>query len=601
MTFGAAQWAGWLLSRIRGAAVWLLGGLVCLGSLTLTGSAAAALPPGCAEPASTVTCSFSFTGAAQSFTVPPGGNSITVAAFGAQGGGSGAAGGLGGGAQAAFVVSPGAALEVLVGQSGTLTGGRTGAVGGFNGGGSGGNGGDNDSGGPSGLGGSGGGGASDLRTGACASSLSCGLAARVLVGGGGGGASGSSTSGGAGGSPSGGSGTSDQGGGGGGGSQSAGGSGGAGFSAPVISCAAGSGTAGGVATQDSGGPGGAAGGSATMGIPVSGGPGAGGGGAGYWGGGGGGGGCPLVGAGGGGGGSSFGPAGATFTNATQSGNGTVSISYAAAQTSPSTLSFSTQAQSTLSAPQTVTVKNIGINALGVTGLTFAGVSAQDYLITSNGCLGPIGPGVTCTVGVSFAPQEQGASSATLQIATGASLTSVSLSGTGGSLPQGPSGPTGPTGPSGPPGPTGPASAAGATGPTGSTGLTGPAGAAGATGATGATGARGPAGQIELVTCRTVTKKRTKHGRKVAVKVQKCTTRLVSGKVKFTIASHGVEANVSRAGVTYATGRAITTGRGRWQVVLTRRIHPLWPGRYILTLRRSHEGRRILERRPITIT
>ena len=122
-----------------------------------------------------------------------------------------------------------------------------------------------------------------------------------------------------------------------------------------------------------------------------------------------------------------------------------------------------------------------------------------------------------------------------------------------------------------------------------------------TGATGPTGARGPAGQIELVACRTVTKKRTKNGRKVAVKVQKCTTRLVSGKVKFTIASHGVEAKVSRAGVTYATGRAIPTGKGRWQIVLTRQIHALRPGRYILTLRSRHGGRRTIERRPITIT
>ena len=259
----------------------------------------------------------------------------------------------------------------------------------------------------------------------------------------------------------------------------------------------------------------------------------------------------------------------------------VSISYSAAQTSPSTLSFSTQAQSTLSAPQTVTVENTGINALGVSGLTFAGVDAQDYLITSDGCLGPVGPGATCTIGVSFAPQRQGASSATLEIATvslsgsgSGSLTSVSLSGTGGQLPQGPTGPTGPTG---------------------------PAGATGATGATGQTGARGPAGQIELVVCRTVTKKTTRNGRNIAVKVRKCTTKLVSGTVKFTIAGHDVGATVSGAGVTYATGRAIPTGPDQWRLVLTRQIHPLRPGRYILTLRSRHGGRRILERRPITIT
>ena len=102
-------------------------------------------------------------------------------------------------------------------------------------------------------------------------------------------------------------------------------------------------------------------------------------------------------------------------------------------------------------------------------------------------------------------------------------------------------------------------------------------------------------------CRTVTKKRTKHGRKIPVKVKKCTARLVSGKVEFTIASHAVDANVSRAGVTYATGRAIPTGTGQLELVLTQRIHPLRPGRYILTLRSRRGERRILERTTITIT
>ena len=145
--------------------------------------------------------------------------------------------------------------------------------------------------------------------------------------------------------------------------------------------------------------------------------------------------------------------------------------------------------------------------------------------------------------------------------------SVSLSGTDGQLPQGPTGPTGP---------------------------------AGATGPTGPTGAQGPAGQIELVVCRTVTKKRTKHGRKVVVEVRKCTDQAGVGKVKFTIASHAVEANVSHAGVTYAAGRAIPTGIGPWELVLTRRTHPLRTGRYILTLRSRHGERRILERVAITI-
>ena len=166
-------------------------------SLVLAGSAAAALPPGCSAASGTVTCTFSFTGAAQSFrTVPSGVNSITVAGFGAQGGGG--AGGRGG-AEAVFAVLPGAAVEVLVGgQGATSTGAQTGAAGGLNGGGAGGDGGPGPVGpGPgSGPGGSGGGGASDVRTGTCASSLSCGLAARVLVGSGGGGVSASAAGGG---------------------------------------------------------------------------------------------------------------------------------------------------------------------------------------------------------------------------------------------------------------------------------------------------------------------------------------------------------------------------------------------------------------------
>jgi hypothetical protein len=59
--------------------------------------------------------------------------------------------------------------------------------------------------------------------------------------------------------------------------------------------------------------------------------------------------------------------------------------------------------------------------------------------------------------------------------------------------------------------------------------------------------------------------------------------------------------VSRAGVTYATGVAVPTGAGRWQLVLTRHNHKLRPGRYALTLRTRHGSRRIVKRTTITIT
>ncbi len=284
--------------------------------------ARAALPAGCSESGGTVTCTFPFTGGAQLFTVPAGLTSINVAAFGAQGGDANASGGGGGGeAQVALTVSPGAPIEVRVGGQGARF-----AFGqaGFNGGGAGGAGGTGSL--EAGVAGGGGGGASDIRTGACAATVSCGLAARVLIGGGGGGsvvAGGSFTgAGGDGGSPSGGSGVGedDGGGGAGGASQSGGGAGGA----SDLLCTSG-GVAGGTTTQDAGG----AGGIGQNGGSTIGGDGGGGGGGGLWGGGGGGGGCMFDSGGGGGGGSSFGPAGTVFTNGTHGGNGVVTISYTA--------------------------------------------------------------------------------------------------------------------------------------------------------------------------------------------------------------------------------------------------------------------------------
>ena len=221
----------------------------------------------------------------------------------------------------------------------------------------------------------------------------------------------------------------------------------------------------------------------------------------------------------------------------------------------------------------MTVTNTGLGPLVVTGLTFAGADPQDYLVTSNECLGPIASGAICVVGVAFAPQAQGASSATLQIASNDpnGPASVSLSGTGGQLPQGPRGPTG------------------------TTGATGQTGATGASGATGPTGAQGVAGKIELVVCNKVTKTTIAHGKKHKTTVQHCRTRLVSGVVKFTIDRDDLGASVSRAGITYATGLAIPTGTDRWQLILTRHLRKLRPGRYTLTLRSRHGGRRILER------
>lgn len=265
-------------------------------TLALAGAGLVALAPP-ALAATTVT--FSYTGGAQSFTVPANVYSISVDAFGAQGQDApegGSTGGLGGEAQGRLAVTPGQVLQINVGGSG-----------GYGGAGAAGKGAD-----PAADGGAGGG-ASDVRRGGN------GLSERMLVAGGGGGGGnwiGGAVSG-AGGSGGGTSGTagangSDGAGGGGAGTASAGGSGGLGANG-ADAAAGGALGLGGTGSSGAGGAGG------------------GGGGGGWFGGGGGGGilSSPsgTVGSAGGGGGSGYGPADTVFHSGVRSGDGSVSITY----------------------------------------------------------------------------------------------------------------------------------------------------------------------------------------------------------------------------------------------------------------------------------
>ena len=227
--------------------------------------------------------------------------------------------------------------------------------------------------------------------------------------------------------------------------------------------------------------------------------------------------------------------------------------------------FPTTPQGTLSAPETLTVSNAGQQNLSITGLTFTGSDPGDFTVSSNACLGAVAPGERCQITVQFAPQGQGARSATLQIQSNDYANSplaVPVSGTGGSLPQGPTGPTGHPGSRGPAGPT---------------------------------GAQGPAGKVELITCKTVIKKVRGHRRTV----QKCTGRLVSGTIKFTATALSVHATISRGRLVYAAGASLPMGHGRSQLLLAD-LRPLRSGRYTLTVRTRHGGRRVTRRMAITI-
>ena len=146
--------------------------------------------------------------------------------------------------------------------------------------------------------------------------------------------------------------------------------------------------------------------------------------------------------------------------------------------------------------------------------------------------------------------------------------------TGSEGPTGQQGATGPGGAAGAPGVAGVAGVAGAQGERGAAGAAGaagppgPAGPQGPAGSPGAAGKQGPPGKVELVTC------------KPSGSRERCTTKLVSGPVRFTAAA--ARATVSRAGAVYAAGTARrgTGGRLRLRLLAIRRLRP---GRYTLTL------------------
>ena len=83
-------------------------------------------------------------------------------------------------------------------------------------------------------------------------------------------------------------------------------------------------------------------------------------------------------------------------------------------------------------------------------------------------------------------------------------------------------------------------------------------------------------------------------------IQKCSTRLVSGVIKFQLDSDDLVTVASRAHVVVATGVEVTLGHGRTQLMLTPR-RPMRRGRYTLTRRSHHDGRWITRRETITVT
>jgi hypothetical protein len=351
--------------------------LMLLSTMVLTislagGLALVALSPAaradvdCQPSGSEVVCTFTYTGAAQSWTVPEGVAQATFDVFGAQGGSESTLreGGGGGKAHATFDVTSGDTLQVNVGGVGgaaSCSGCGAGGAGGFNGGASGG----------SAYGGGGGGGrASDIRFDTDGSG-DFALAERIIVAGGGGGVGvENGGEGGAGGGIVGGNGNPAAGGssngqGGLGGTDSSGGAGGAGGPPlPNVTFPAG----------DNG----------TLGFGGAGGSlshnqfgGGGGGGGGYYGGGGGGSGWQ----GGGGGGSGYVDPQASdvlFQSGVQGGNGLVTITYTSPDSTAPTVSSINRASSN----PTNTAGNVEWTVTFSENVT--GVDTGDFALVNSG-------------------------------------------------------------------------------------------------------------------------------------------------------------------------------------------------------------------------
>ncbi|HEV7937604.1 MAG TPA: hypothetical protein VGP18_06230 [Solirubrobacteraceae bacterium] len=148
-------------------------------------------------------------------------------------------------------------------------------------------------------------------------------------------------------------------------------------------------------------------------------------------------------------------------------------------------------------------------------------------------------------------------------------TDIALSGTGVAANSGPNGPTGSSGP------TGPTGAAGTNGTQGPAGMNGADGASGPAGSQGSAGLQGPVGQIELVTCQSITTGKDKNKKTI----ERCTTKLTSSPV--VIARTSVTAVLSRGRVIYATGSVVGPGKNT-KLLLTPR-HSIGNGSYTLTL------------------
>jgi hypothetical protein len=102
-----------------------------------------------------------------------------------------------------------------------------------------------------------------------------------------------------------------------------------------------------------------------------------------------------------------------------------------AMVTPTSLRFAPQVVGTTSAPQTVTLKNVGTGTMRITSVTLSGTNAGDFADV-NSCPATLASQASCTVAVTFKPLAKGSRTAILNFTDngGGSPQKVNLMGTG---------------------------------------------------------------------------------------------------------------------------------------------------------------------------
>ncbi|HEV2423273.1 MAG TPA: FG-GAP-like repeat-containing protein [Terriglobia bacterium] len=85
------------------------------------------------------------------------------------------------------------------------------------------------------------------------------------------------------------------------------------------------------------------------------------------------------------------------------------------QLTPATLNLGSVPVGQTSAPQTVTLKNVGTTSVTIKSMTFTGTNPSEFKVQSNTCGSSVAAGASCSINITFSPTKKGVASAVLNV------------------------------------------------------------------------------------------------------------------------------------------------------------------------------------------